>query len=154
MFITNSLFSRLNTTPRKESEVLPIPEHYVDTIVILYHSSIFAGHQCVIKTYLTINETFHTNLMHYPRAYIKGCHICQLHRNRETQPRQLQHRTNTNYKALASLNMDFKVMPRSYKGHKFISVVIDEVPNFMVAIPFHQSISDRRCFDRRYVQEV
>ena len=31
--------------------------------------------------------------------------------------------------------MDLKVMPRSYKGYKFIFVVTDEVTNFMVTIP-------------------
>ena len=34
-----------------------------------------------------------------------------------------------------------KVMSRSYKGHKFIIVGIDEVTNFIVTIPIHQSRS-------------
>ena len=32
-------------------------------------------------------------------------------------------------------------MPRSYKGHKFILAIIDEVTNFIVTIPIHQSRS-------------
>ena len=54
--LLNSLLFRLNTTPVKESAVLATPESCKDRIVTLYHSSIFAGHQGVIKTYLTINK--------------------------------------------------------------------------------------------------
>ena len=35
---------------------LAIPEMCVDSIIALYHSSLFAGHQGVIKTYLTISN--------------------------------------------------------------------------------------------------
>ena len=33
-------------------------------------------------------------------------------------------------------------MPRSYKGHKFILCVIDEVTNYLYNIPIHQSKSE------------
>ena len=66
-------------SPEKETAVLALPEICMDKIIILYHKSVFAGHQGVIKTYLTISDKFFTpNLMHYLRSYIKGCHICQL----------------------------------------------------------------------------
>ena len=38
--------------------VLAIPEISIDIIISLYHSSLFAGHQGVIKTYLTITDNF------------------------------------------------------------------------------------------------
>ena len=57
-------------------------------------------------------------------------------------PRQLQHKINLNYKAMTRLSMDLKMIPRSYKEHKFILVVTDEVTNFMVTIPNHQSRSE------------
>ena len=63
----------------KETAVLAVPEMCADKIITLYHSSLFTGHQGVIKTYLTISEKcFILNLIHYLRSYIKGCHICQL----------------------------------------------------------------------------
>ena len=62
--------------PDKETAVLAIPEECTDKIIILYHKSLFAGHQGVIKTYLMISEKFFIpNLIHYLRSYIKGCHI-------------------------------------------------------------------------------
>ena len=65
--------------PDKETAVLAIPETCTDKIITLYHKSLFAGHQGVIKTYLTISAKFFIpNLIHYLRSYIKGCHICQL----------------------------------------------------------------------------
>ena len=72
------------STPEKEMAVLAIPETCVDNIISLYHFSLFAGHQGVIKTYLTISDKFFIqNLIHYLRLHIKGCHICQLMRNEE-----------------------------------------------------------------------
>ena len=43
-------------TPEKETAVLAVPEICTDKIITLYHSSLFAGHQGVIKTYLTISD--------------------------------------------------------------------------------------------------
>ena len=98
--------------PEKETAVLAVPETCADKIITLYHSSQFAGHQGVIKTYLTINETFFIpNLMHYLRPYIKGCHICKLACNEKPPVRQLQTRINPNYIPLSRLSMDLKVMP-------------------------------------------
>ena len=94
----------------------------------VYHKSLFAGHQGVIKTYLTIRDTFFIpNLIHYLRSYIKGCHICQLSRNEKPPTRHLQTRNNPNYVPMSRLSMDLKVMPRLHKGHRYILCIIDEV---------------------------
>ena len=53
-------------TPDKEVAMLPIPETCADSIIALYHSSLSAGHQGVIKTYLTISDKFFIpNVIHY-----------------------------------------------------------------------------------------
>ena len=77
--------------PDKGTAVLAIPEACTDKIITLYHKSLFAGHQGVIKTYLTISDKyFIPNLIHYLRSYIKDCHICQLARNKKTPTRHFQ----------------------------------------------------------------
>ena len=77
--LLDSLLFRLNTSPDKEKALPAIPEVCADQIITLYHSSLFAGHQGVIKTYLTIVDKFFIlDLMHYLHSYIKGCHKCQL----------------------------------------------------------------------------
>ena len=76
--------------PEKETAGLAIPETCVDNIITLYHSSLFVGHQGVIKTYLTMSDKFFIpNLIHYLRSYIKGCHLCQLAHNEKPPPRKL-----------------------------------------------------------------
>ena len=68
--LLDSLLFKLNV--EKEKAVMAIPEVCVDQIIALYHSSLFAGHQGVIKTYLTISDKFFIpDLMHYLRSYIK-----------------------------------------------------------------------------------
>ena len=129
--------------PEKETAVLVIPEMCAHKIITLNHKSLFAGHQGVIKTYLTIsNKFFIPNLIHYLRSYIKGCHICQLSRNEKLPTRHLQARINPNYVPMSRLSMDLKVMPRLHKGHRYILCIIDEVTNFLVTVPIFQAKSE------------
>ena len=55
--------------------------------------------------------------------------------------RQLHTRINPNYIPLSRLSTDLKVMLRSYKGHKYILCIIDEVTNYLLTIPIHQAKS-------------
>ena len=62
--LLDSFLFKLNI--EKEKAVLAIPEVCVDQIIDLYHSSLFAGHQGAIKTYLTMSDKFFIpDLMHY-----------------------------------------------------------------------------------------
>ena len=56
--LLDSLLFELVTTPEKETALLAIPETYAGKIITLHHSSLFAGHQGVIKMYLTIGDKF------------------------------------------------------------------------------------------------
>ena len=137
--LLDSLLFKISTTPVKEMAALAIPKTCVNSITALHHSSLFAEHQGIIKTYLTIsNKFFIPNLIHYLRSYIKGCHICQLTRNEKPPSRQLQNRI-INYRPLSRLSMHLKVMPRSSKGHKFILCIIDKVTNFSITVSMYQS---------------
>ena len=57
ILLDSSLFKIINT-PQMETAFFAIPENCTDKIITLYHASLFAGHQGVIKTYLTINDKF------------------------------------------------------------------------------------------------
>ena len=64
--LLDSLLFRISS--EKETAVLAIPETCADKIITLYDKSLFAGHQGVIKTYLTISDKFFVpNLIHYLR---------------------------------------------------------------------------------------
>ena len=77
--LLDSLLFKIVTILEKETALLAILKNCADKIIMLYHMSLFAGHQGVIKTYLTINDNFFIpNLIHYLRSYIKGCQICHL----------------------------------------------------------------------------
>ena len=141
--LLDSLLFKLVTTPDKETTLLAIPEIYVDKIIALYHASLFAGHQGVVKMYLTMKDKFFIpNLMHYLRSFIKGCHICQLVRSDKPPMRQLQPRIYLNYRPLSKLHMDLKVMSRSQKGHRFILCIIDEMTNYLITVPIYHSTSE------------
>ena len=43
---------------------------------------------------------------------------------------------------MSRLSMDLNIMPRSYKGHKFILCIIDEVTNDLITVPIFQARSE------------
>ena len=82
-------YSNWSPHQKKKQQLLAIPDTCAEKIITLYHSSLFTGHQGVIKTYLTIGDKyFIPGLIHYLRLYIKGCHIHQLFRNDKPPMRQ------------------------------------------------------------------
>ena len=134
---------KLVTIPDEEKALLAIPEICVDKIIELYHTSLFVGHQAVIKTYLTISDKFFIpNLIHYLRLFLSACHICQLFRNDKPPSRQLETRINLNSRPMSTLSMDLKVMPRLQKGHRYIVCVIDEMTNYLITAPLYQARSE------------
>ena len=141
--LIDSLPVKLITTPDKEAALLAGPEICADKIITLYHTSLFTGHQGVVKTYLTISDKFFIpGLAHCLRSYIKGCHTCQIVRADKLPTRQLQTRIYLNYKPFSRLSMDLKVMPRSHKGHKFIFCVIEKVTNYLITVCIFQAKSE------------
>ena len=139
--LLDSLLFRISL--EKKTTVLAILETCVDKIITLYNKGLFAGHQGVIKTYLTISDKFFIpNLINYLRSYIKGCHLCQLSCNEKPPSRHLQIRINANYVPMSRLSMDLKVIPRSHKGHRYILCIIDEVTNYLVTVPIFQARSE------------
>ena len=95
-----------------------------------------------------ISENFQRPNKSFQTSYIilgpikKGCYICLLVHNEKLPVRQFQTRINPNYIPLSRLSMDLKVMPRSYKGHKFILCIIDEVTNYLITVPIYQAMSE------------
>ena len=88
------------------------------------------------------SKFFLPNLMHYLRAFLKACHICQLNRNGKPPSRQLETRINLNYRPMSRLSTDLKVMPRSQKGHQHILCIIDKITNYLVTAPLFQARSE------------
>ena len=89
--LLDSLLFKLVTMAEKETGLLVIPKICVDKVIALYYTSLFVGHQGVVKMYLTMKDKFFIlGLMHYLRSFIRGCHICQLARLDKPAMRHLQ----------------------------------------------------------------
>ena len=110
--------------------VLCIPTSKVHTLLNTYHSSLLGGH-----TGITISQRFYCpNLAENLRAYIAGCHVCQLFKKGKDFKRPYQKRINLNVLAMTKISMDIKQMPVN-KGYSHILVLLCEVTNYMVALP-------------------
>ena len=60
--LPDSLLFKLVTTAEKETALLAIPETCANKIITLYHSSLFAGHQGVIKILNYWRQILHTRI--------------------------------------------------------------------------------------------
>ena len=94
------------------TSVLCIPTSKVDILLDAYHSSLVGGHAGITKCYLTISKRFYCpNLSNHIRAYITGCHVCQLLKAGPRFDRPYQKHININVPALTKISMDIKYMP-------------------------------------------
>ena len=136
--------------------VLCIPTSKVDMLLDLYHSTLSGGHAGVTKCYLTISQRFYCpNLASHIRAYITGCHVCQLLKTGPRFNRPHQKRVNINTPAMSKISMDIKHMPsvdtgkRDEKGNpicwKYMLVLLCEISNFVVLTPLKSTKTNEIC---------
>ena len=129
------LFKILENGEGNLDTVLCIPTSKVHILLNAYHSSILGGHTGITKWFHTISQRFYCpNLAENLRAYITGCHVCQLFKKGKDLKRPYQKRINLNVAAMTKISMDIKQIPAN-KGYSHILVLLCEVTNYMVALP-------------------
>ncbi len=135
-FILDDLLFKIIEKPGGEHKaVLCIPTSKVDSILQIYHSSMIGCHTGITKCYLTIADKFYIpNLAHHVRAYITGCHVCQMFKKGKQFERPYEKRVNLNTPALTKIHMDIKHMPKA-GPYRYMLVMICEVSNFLIADP-------------------
>ena len=137
----------------KLDTVLCIPTTKVHILLNAYHSSIIGGHTGITKCYHTISQRFYCpNLAENLRAYITGCHVCQLFKKGKEFKKPYQKRINLNVPAMTKISMDIKQMPVN-KGYSHILVLLCEVTNYMVALPLMSTRTPHilEAFQRGYL---
>ena len=133
LILDGLLFKILDNGEGKLDRVLCIPTTKVHILLNAYHSSIIGGHTGITKCYHTISQRFYCpNLAENLRAYITGCHVCQLFKKGKEFKRPYK-RINLNVPAMTKISMDIKQMPVN-KGYSHILVLLCEVTNYMVAL--------------------
>ena len=153
MILDGLLFKIIELDDGRLDTVLCIPTSEVHILLDTYHSSLIGGHSGITKCYQAISQRFYCpNLAKNLRAYITGCHICQMFKKGKNLQRPYQKRMNINTPAMTRISMDIKQMPAN-KGYSHILVLLCEVSNYMVALPLQttrtQSISE--AFQRGYL---
>ena len=115
------LFKHQHNRDKESTPVLCIPPSKIDTLLDYYHSTIIGGHHGITKTLQTLSSRFYCpRLADFIRAYIVGCHICQLFRNSPRFNNKFQHRYyDVSTPALTHISMDIKYMPTSTKQTSF-----------------------------------
>ena len=106
--------------------VLCILPSKIDFILGMYHGTLIGGHQGMNKTLRTLSSRYYCpRLADYIRAYIVGCHTCQLFKN--------------------SKKFHIKYMPKSSKGYKYMIVILCEINNFLVTHPLKEVTASEVC---------
>ena len=153
MILDGLLFKITENNVGKMDTVLCIPTSKVHVLLEMYHSSMMGGHVGITKCYQTISQRFYCpNLAEQLRAYITGCHVCQLFKKGKKFDRPLKKRVNINVPAMTKISMDIKHMPASH-GYSYILVLLCEVSNYMVALPLHSTKTPHilQVFQKGYV---
>ena len=141
------LFKYVHQKSGDVEAVLCIPPSKIDFILDMYHGTLIGGHQGMNKTLRTLSSRYYCpRLADYIRAYIVGCHTCQLFKNSKRFHRPLQKRTyDISQPALANVSMDIKYMPKSNRGYKYMIVILCEITNFLVTQPLKEVTASEVC---------
>ena len=79
LILDGLLFKIIELEDGRLDTVLCIPTSKVHILLDTYHSSLIGGHSGITKCYHTISQRFYCpNLAENLRAYITGCHVCQM----------------------------------------------------------------------------
>ena len=115
--------------------VLCIHTSKVHILLNAYHSSILGGQTGITKCYHTTSQRFYCpDLAENLKAYITGCHVCQMFKKGKDFKGPYQKRINLNVPMMTKISMDIKQVPVN-KGYSHILVLLCEVTNYMVALP-------------------
>ena len=145
MILDSLLFKITENNVGEMDTVMCIPTLKVHALLDMYHSRIVGGHVGITKCYQTISQGFYCpNLAEQLRAYITGCHVCQLFKKGKKLDRPFQKNVNINVPAMTKISMDIKHMPASH-GYSYILVLLCEVSNYMVAQPLHSTKTSISC---------
>ena len=153
LILDGLLFQILDDGEGNLDTVLCIPTSKVHILLNAYHSSILGGYTGITKCYHTISQRFYCpNLAENLRAYITGCHVCQMFKKGKDFKRPYQKRINLNVPAMTKISMDIKQMPVN-KGYSHILVLLCEVTNYMVALPLMSTRTPHilDAFQREYL---
>ena len=153
MLLDELLFKIIELYDGRLDTVLCIPTSKVHILLDTYHSSLIGGHTGIRKCYQTISQRFYCpNLAENLKAYITGCHICQMFKKGKNFQKPYQKRMNINTPAMTRISMDIKQMPIN-RRYSHILVLLCEVSNYMVVLPLQstrtQSILE--AFQRGYL---
>ena len=109
LILDGLLFKILDDGEGNLDTVLCIPTSKVHILLNAYHSSILGGHTGITKCYHTISQRFYCpNLAESLRAYITGCHVCQMFKKGKDFKGPYQKRINLNVPAMTKISMDIK----------------------------------------------
>ena len=153
LILDGLLFKIIELEDGRLDTVLCIPTSKVQVLLDTYHSSLIGGHSGITKCYQTISQRFYCpNLAENLRAYITGCHICQMFKKGKNFQRPYQKRMNINTPAMTRISMDIKQMPVN-RGYSHILVLLCEVSNYMVALPLTSTRTQNilEAFQRGYL---
>ena len=153
LILDGLLFKIIDLEDGRLDAVLCIPTSKVHILLDTYHSSLIGGHSGITKCYQTISQRFYCpNLAENLRAYITGCHICQMFKKGKNFQRPYQKRMNINTPAMTRISMDIKQMQVN-RGYSHILVLLCEVSNYMVALPLSSTRTQNilEAFQRGYL---
>ena len=153
LILDGLLFTIIEMEDGRMDTVLCIPTSKVHILLDTYHSSLIGGHSGITKCYQTISQRFYcSNLAENLRAYITGCHVCQMFKKGKNFQRPYQKRMNINTAAMTRISMDIKQMPVN-RGYSHMLVLLCEVSNYMVALPLSSTRTQNilEAFQRGYL---
>jgi hypothetical protein len=134
--ILDSVLFRLTKKDDDFQLKLAVPQVIVPYILSLYHDSLIACHQGIVKVAATIKQRFYfPKLYQLVTDYIKTCRKCQQMKKPVDQERPYELNIPDSYTPFSEIACDIKTMYHSKEGFRYLLVMVCTVTRYVILVP-------------------
>ena len=134
--------------------LLCIPETFIPAILYQYHDLVLAGHQGVLRTYLTLKQKYwFPNMFLFIRKYILSCSTCQSRKEKDSTIGAHYPRIPLSFRPMSEISADVKHMPPLRLGYSYILLCTCQVSNYVIGIPI-QGVTSVTLFEAIFFKKL
>ena len=134
--IIDDILFKIASVDNTTSFQIALPQVLVPQILSLYHDSLLACHQGIVRVSQTIKRDFYFPRLHQQvYDYVRTCTTCQSRKSPVAEQRTFKLNIPADYSPFQSIYADLKQMPPSVLNHRYILTLVCQITRYVILIP-------------------
>ena len=134
--IIDSVLFKVTNTNADPHFLICLPQVLINQVLGLFHDSLLANHQGVVRVAATVKQHFYFPRLHQQvYDYIRTCSICQNMKTPQQDVRPYQVNIPADYTPFKTVYCDLKTMPPSSSDHRYILTLVCQITRYVILVP-------------------